>query len=209
MEFIAHRINTLEQLSQVPVEWGVEIDIRDWGERLILQHDPFVEGEDLEPFLAAYRHGTLILNIKSERIEHRVLERIHHHGIQNYFFLDSSFPMIVLLSKRGERNCALRYSEFEGLDTILAMQGRVNWVWVDCFTRLPIDRGSFQRLKSAGFKLCLVSPELQGRPEDIEAYRHELWAQGIVFDAICTKQLNVPLWMGLAPVLTNEAFDVR
>jgi len=195
MKFIAHRINTLRQLEDVPPEFGVEIDIRDHGDNLILQHDPYVVGEDLEPFLAAYHHGTLILNIKSERVEFRVLELLNRFGISDYFFLDSSFPMIHLLSGQGERRIALRYSELEGLDTILAMRGRVDWVWVDCFTRLPIDQDSYSTLKAAGFKLCLVSPELQGRPEDIEPYRKDLEGCGILFDAICTKLHNVNRWM--------------
>ena len=48
MEFIAHRINTIEELKQVPTEYGVELDLRDFGERLVLQHDPFKDGEDFE-----------------------------------------------------------------------------------------------------------------------------------------------------------------
>ena len=89
MEFIAHRVNTIEELKKVPKEYGVELDLRDFGERLILQHDPFMDGEDFEKYLKYYNHGTMILNIKSERIEHKVLELIKKYNIQNYFFLDS------------------------------------------------------------------------------------------------------------------------
>jgi hypothetical protein len=196
MHYIAHRINTVEELRDLPREHGAEVDLRDRGERLILQHDPFKDGQDFEPWLASYRHGTLILNIKSERIEPKVQGLLRQAGITDYLFLDSSFPMIHLLSKAGERKMALRYSEYEGLDTILAMKGRVEWVWVDCFTRLPITRESYRLLKDAGFRLCLVSPELQGRDADIEAYRSALAAEQIVFDAICTKRYNIERWRG-------------
>ena len=196
MHFIAHRINTAQELRDLPREYGAEVDLRDRGERLILQHDPFKDGEDFERYLEAYRHGTLILNIKSERIEPRVQALVRQAGITDYFFLDSSFPMIHQLSSAGERKIALRYSEYEGLDTILAMKGRVDWVWVDCFTRLPVTRESHRLLKDAGFKLCLVSPELQGRDADIEAYRSALAAEQIVFDAICTKHYNIGRWKG-------------
>ena len=196
MHFIAHRINTAQELRDLPREYGAEVDLRDRGERLILQHDPFKDGEDFERYLETYRHGTLILNIKSERIEPRVQALVRQAGITDYFFLDSSFPMIHQLSSAGERKIALRYSEYEGLDTILAMKGRVDWVWVDCFTRLPVTRESHRLLKDAGFKLCLVSPELQGRDADIEAYRSALAAEQIVFDAICTKHYNIGRWKG-------------
>lgn len=192
--FIAHRINDLAMLQQLPTELGAEIDLRDRADRLILQHDPFIDGQDAEPFFAAYRHGTLILNIKSERIELRILELLKQYKIENYFFLDSSFPMIQQLVKLGEPRVAVRFSEFEGLDTVLALQGKIEWVWVDCFTRLPLTRENYAALKGAGFKLCLVSPELQGRASDIEPYKRELEALGVEFDAICTKQTNVNLW---------------
>ena len=194
MEYIAHRINTIEELKQIPKEYGVELDLRDYGERLILQHDPFKDGEDFEEYLKHYNHGTMILNIKSERIEHKVLELIQKYNIKKYFFLDSSFPMIYLLSKSGEKNIALRFSEFEGIDTILNMKGKVEWIWVDCFTKLPITAENYKLLKEHGFKFCLVSPELQGQNEKLEYYKKYLQDEGIFFAAICTKVYNIDNW---------------
>ena len=194
MEYIAHRINTIEELQQTPKEYGVEVDLRDYEERLILQHDPFKDGEDFEEFLKHYNHGTMILNIKSEGIEHKVKEYIHQYNIKKYFFLDSSFPMIYLLSKNNEKNIALRFSEYEEMDTILAMAGKVKWVWVDCFSRLPITSDKYALLKENGFQLCLVSPELQRQDEKVELYRQDLHENGIVFDAICTKIYNIKRW---------------
>ena len=194
MKFIAHRINTVEELKKIPTEYGVELDLRDRGERLILQHDPFKDGEDFEEYLKHYHHGLMILNIKSERIEHRVLELVHKYNVREYFLLDSSFPMIFLLSNEGEKNIALRFSELEGLDTILSMKGKVKWVWVDCFTKLPIDNKNFKILKEAGFQLCLVSPELQKRESDLADYKDYLHREGVLFDAICTKVYNFSKW---------------
>lgn len=194
MEYIAHRINTIEELKKIPKEYGVELDLRDFADRLILQHDPFKDGEDFEEYLKNYNHGTMILNIKSERIEHKVLELIQKYNIKKYFFLDSSFPMIYLLSKSGEKNIALRFSEFEGIDTILNMVGKVEWIWVDCFSKLPITTKNYNLLKNNGFKFCLVSPELQGQNEKLEFYKQYLQNEGIVFDAICTKVYNIDKW---------------
>lgn len=194
MEFIAHRINTCEELQKLPTEYGVELDLRDHGDDIILQHDPFKSGEKFEDYLKYYNHGTMILNIKSERIEHRVLELIKKYNVKKYFFLDSSFPMIYLLSKQGEQNIALRFSEFEGLDTILNMTGKVNWVWVDCFSKLPIDSQTFQLLRKHNFKLCFVSPELQGQPEKLLEYKKYLEEHQLKFDAICTKTYGIDLW---------------
>ena len=195
MEFIAHRINKLEELRKLPEKYGVEIDLRDNVDgKIYINHDPFILGEDFEEYLKKYSHGTMILNIKSERIELKILELLKKYNIKEYFFLDSSFPMIKLLSDQGEKNIALRYSEYEGLDTLEKMQGKVDWVWVDCFTKLPIDNEIYKKIKNIGYKLCLVSPELQGQPEKIELYAKQIKEEKIEFDAICTKEYNVRRW---------------
>ncbi len=196
MQYIAHRINTLEELKKLDRGFGAEIDIRDFGGRLILQHEPFKDGDNFEDFLKNYDHSTLILNIKSERIEHKVLELLDRYKIKDYFFLDSSFPMIFLLSQSGEHNIAIRFSEFEGLDTILAMKGKAKWVWVDCFSKLPINRDNYELMKRAGFKLCLVSPDLVGRPQDIPKFREYLSREHIILDAICAKIHHMDEWKG-------------
>lgn len=195
MHFIAHRVNTIKELLNTPTEYGVEIDLRDFGEKLILQHDPFKDGECFEEYLKNYNHGTMILNIKSEGIELRVLKLIKKYAIKNYFFLDCSFPMINLLSSKGEKNIALRFSEFEGLDTIRLMSQKVNWVWVDCFTKLPITFNNYKIFKSLGYKLCLVSPELQNQNIKLEIYKKQIQKDEIIFDAICTKLKNIKKWM--------------
>jgi hypothetical protein len=194
MEFIAHRINTIEELNKVPDNYGVELDLRDYNNKLILQHDPFSDGEDFEEYLKCYKHGTMILNIKSERIEYRVLDLIHKYGIKKYFFLDCSFPMVYQLFEMGEKNVALRFSEFESIHTILNLNGKIEWVWVDCFSRLPISYDIFCLLKKNGFKLCLVSPELQGQDSKIEDYKNYLMDNKILMDAICTKVFNITRW---------------
>ena len=68
MQFIAHRINTISELRNLPTEYGVEIDLRDSLDgRIYIQHNPFESGEDFEKYLKEYHHGTMILNIKSEK----------------------------------------------------------------------------------------------------------------------------------------------
>ena len=95
MEFIAHRINKKEELKNLSRKYGVEIDLRDNVDGTIyINHDPFILGENFEDYLKEYNHGTMILNIKSERIELKILELLKKYNIKNYFFLDSSFPMI-------------------------------------------------------------------------------------------------------------------
>jgi len=195
-EFIAHRINTIDELKTIPSQYGVEIDLRPHRNKIILEHDAFFDEnkDDFEEFLKNYHHQTLILNIKSEGIEIKCLELLKKYQIKKYFFLDCSFPMIVKLSNLGEKNIALRFSEYEGLDTIKSMIGKVDWIWIDCFTKLPIDQNLYQFFKNNNFKICLVSPELQNQESKISLYKKYLKEQNIIFDGICCKHYNIKLW---------------
>ncbi len=190
MIVVRHRRNTLEELRATDPALGIEVDIRSHGERLIIHHDAFVDGEDFERWLDGYRHRLLILNVKEEGLEARLMALMRERGIEDWFFLDQSFPFLVRTARAGESRCAVRVSEFESVDTALALAGLVRWVWVDCFTRFPLDRAQAARLHAAGFALCLVSPELQGRDAAtaIPALRAQLAAEGIAPDAVCTKE---------------------
>lgn len=170
------------------------MDIRSQGSELHIHHDPYIRGESFEDWLQHYQHGTLILNVKEEGLEERLIALMRARGITDYFFLDQSFPFLVKWAEASGGRCAVRVSEFESLDTALSLANKVNWVWVDCFTRFPLDTDSATRLKKAGFRLCLVSPELQGRTDDTDvlAFIQQLRTLGIAADAVCSKRPD--LW---------------
>ena len=190
---ISHRINKIQQLKALSPEVGAEVDIRSKGDQLIINHDPFADGDDFEEWIKHYNHGMLILNVKEEGLENRLISLMKQYDIQDYFFLDQSFPFLVKTAREGEVRCAVRVSEFESIDTALSLTGKVNWIWVDCFTKMPLTQESAKSLKAAGFKLCFVSPELQGRmdKDHVRNFKNNITKQGITIDAVCTKYLDV------------------
>ena len=194
MKLISHRRNTIQELKSTPKKYGIEVDIRSRGDQLIIHHDPFVSGEVFEDWIAHYQHEILILNVKEEGLEDRLISLMRSHGIKNYFFLDQSFPFLVKWSDLGEHRCAVRVSENESIETALTLAGKVDWIWVDCFTKFPLSQYESRRLIDAGFKLCLVSPELQGRDAEIEVplLARMLNDRDILTDAVCTKRPD--LW---------------
>lgn len=194
MRLIAHRRNTTADLIATDRKYGVEVDIRSERDSLILTHDPFTGGEEFASWLRSFAHGTLILNVKEDALEERIMELLKSRGIEDFFFLDQPFPALIKWSNSGERRCAVRISEFETIETALRVAGRVDWVWVDCFTRFPLSAENARLLRRAGFKLCVVSPELQGRSPEVEisklaALLRDLDVQP---DAVCTKRPD--LW---------------
>lgn len=206
-QFIQHRVNTLDALAATPLEYGAEIDVRYHNNELVLTHDPFNHHIDadltrLEDYAAAWRRAApLILNIKTEGVEARCIEIMNRAGISNWFFLDLSMPYFVryaAMAASGEiagftpQNLAVRFSEYEAIEYAEGFAGRAGWVWVDCFSKLPLENGSFERLARAGFRVCIVSPELQGHSlERINEFARLLG--NVEVAAVCTKKPD--LWI--------------
>jgi len=199
VKLIAHRRNTLNELLATPTKYGVEVDIRSYRDKLVIHHDPFIQGESFDSWITAYQHGTLILNVKEEGLEARLVEMMRSKGIEDYFFLDQSFPFLIKWSEAGEHRCAVRVSEFESIETAMTLAGKIDWAWVDCFSHFPLSREDARRLKDSGLRLCLVSPELQGRnaKSEIPALAALLKEHGIQADAVCTKRPD--LWEQICP----------
>lgn len=196
MEFIAHRINTIQQLIEVPKHCGIEIDLRDNQNGSVhLSHDPFVSGELLDDFLKHYEHGTLILNIKSEGIEEQVLDVLSKYNIKNFFFLDLSFPSLMRLSKNNQKNIAVRFSDFESIENVIKLKDRVSWIWLDSFEILDLNKSIVEIISNLKLRTCLVSPELQSKGFEIENYIHFLNEIKYCPDAVCSKIKNYTIWI--------------
>lgn len=188
MLIIQHRVNDLECLRNTPRYLGVEVDIHAYGGRLVAHHDAFVDAVDFDKWLDAYAHRFLVLNVKEEGIEQRVRELTLAHGIEDFFLLDMSFPALVKMARRNERRMAVRVSEYEPAAGALSLAGLADWVWLDVFKGFPIRRDGYDALRRAGFKLCLVSPELHGRDAgEIAGMRRFMAENGFDVDAVCTR----------------------
>lgn len=180
-----HRINTLAALAEVPPTMGIEFDLRSDGQRVIVTHDPFTDGPTIEEFFPHIGKRPCIFNVKCEGIEARIAELAKANGIENYFMLDLSVPAAVKLTRIQETRMAVRYSEIEPIESVMAWKGKASWVWVDCFNSFPGDAASWAEL-SKHFKLCLVSPELQSHTPDNKARLIDS-LRGRSYHAVCTK----------------------
>ncbi|WP_435144737.1 hypothetical protein [Halobaculum sp. P14] len=195
MTVIAHRVNTVEELQALPPEYGVEIDVRAYRDRLVLTHDPYEDAEPLDEYLAAMGDRFVVFNIKESGIEDDVRRLASRHGVSEYFLLDVEFPYIYASTRQSEfSSVAIRFSEAEPLEIALENQGYVDWVWVDTNTMLPLDEETYGALTDAGYRVCLVSPDRWGRPDDIERYIDELDGYGITLDAVMTSADNADRW---------------
>ena len=196
MIIIAHRVNTVEGLKNVPAEFGVEIDVRhnNRSNGLYLNHD-IGTGDDLEEYLKDFYHRFIIFNIKEAGVERQCINLAAKYNIPkaNYFLLDVEFPYLYQATrKNGVREIAVRFSEAEPVEFALAQKSFCNWVWIDTNTKLPLDSSVIQNLN--GFNTCLVSPDRWGRPEDIGKYRQQIKALNFEPDAVMVGLEHADLW---------------
>jgi hypothetical protein len=191
MTIVQHRVNTVAQLQQTPTHLGVELDIRDKYNELIITHDAFIEGQNWNTYVQQYQHQLCIANVKTEGIEQKIIQDFEKQNIQNYFLLDVSLPMLVKLSNQGLKNMAVRFSEYEPIELAMQFAGKVNWLWVDCFNQLPLTNQNYDLLKKH-FKLCIVSPELQKHNTEMIHQFKNVFLQ-LPVDAVCTK--HPELWV--------------
>ena len=184
MMIVRHRINTIAELRKVPRDEGVEVDIRECRGEPCLAHDPYEKGGMLKQFLSYYRHRWIIFNPKCDGLEGKILKLAAEFSIKKFFLLDVAIPTLVKLTNQKISKIAVRFSEYEPIESCLGFAGKAEWVWVDCFTKFLLNRKNYPLLKKH-FKICLVSPELQGHPVSwIQKYKNNCSLFPV--DAVCT-----------------------
>lgn len=176
MYFLAHRgwwnraseKNTRLALSRAfQAGFGVETDIRDLDGELVISHDMPRRGAlplavMLGDYVSAGRPGTLALNIKSDGLAAPLHHLLNFHKVTDYFCFDMSVPDTLSYLQEG-MPVAARLSEYEQEGPL---SERADHLWWDAFSErsLPVDR--LQNWLLSGKRVCLVSPELHGRPTD-------------------------------------------
>jgi hypothetical protein len=206
MIYIQHRQNSLSDLNSLPLSVGVEVDLRpdvDRAGRIFTAHDPYSAKEDFSVWLKTYAEkkilGPLILNTKADLLEEYLLKALSEHHIENYLFLGTTIPTLVSYAQsRNAAHFMLRLSAYESLDFCLQFKDKIKWLWVDCFEAKPLD---IQLIKEAAknFKLCLVSPELQGGA--LKSHISAFLPLVAHCSAICTKHID--LWQNQLQIAGN------
>lgn len=175
MKILAHRgqwLHNAEKNSREALRlaldsrFGIETDLRDFGGRLVISHDPpstnafFVE--DFFSMVASISFGEtpLALNIKSDGLRSMLKDLLKQHSIENYFCFDMSFPETLAYSRYGLRYFT-RQSEYEREPVLYADAAGV---WMDMFSSDWITASDIARHLDAGKEVAIVSPELHGRP---------------------------------------------
>jgi hypothetical protein len=188
MIIIKHRVNSISKLKNTPKKYGVEIDLRSDKKSIYLQHDPFKKGVEFDEWLKNFHHKLIILNVKEEGLENKVIKILKKKRINSFFFHDQTFSS--LLKNMRKTRCSVRYSEFEEIKKKNYIFKYIKWLWVDHFTKFPLDKKFYKFLKRNKIKICLVSPELVNKKfiNKISKFKQLIYKNNFIIDAVCTKK---------------------
>jgi len=185
-KLLKHRCNNASDLVMLQNYNGFEIDIRTHKGKLICQHEPFLDGTDLNEILENSSSNLIVLNVKEDGLEDHIVELLVKYGINKYFFLDQPMPSLIKSLKKGY-SCAMRSSDFESISLIEKI--KPNWLWIDSFSgNWEHYISSIELSQKFHVSTCLVSPELQSRNSDEEYFLlKEKFGTLFYPDAVCTK----------------------
>jgi len=176
MNILAHRgywLKPEEKNSAIAFEralkfgFGIETDLRDAEGEVVISHDMPSGGEmkvqDFLDMCVSYPIGRpLALNIKSDGLRLVLKQYLKQRGIaeSEYFVFDMSFPDAMSYIAAG-LPAYTRISEYETSPLWLA---QMRGVWVDAFHSEWYVEKDLSALLRKGKQICIVSPELHGRP---------------------------------------------
>jgi hypothetical protein len=145
--------------------FGIETDLRDAQGGVVIAHDLPRGGEQtLDDFLACCARypqaRPLALNIKSDGQQALVAQALQRHAIEDAFVFDMAVPDALAYLRAGIP-AYTRCSEYENDPSFLAQAAGV---WLDAFHDEWYDAAPMRRWLQQGKAVCIVSPELHGRP---------------------------------------------
>ena len=149
--------------------YGTETDLRDHNGTLVVSHDiatasSLTADVFFELHAAVHPDLPIALNIKSDGLQHLLLEQLRRFDVEDAFVFDMSIPDTLAWFKVGVQ-VFCRQSEYEP-DPVC--YERCSGVWLDCFHSEWWDDSVIDRHLVNGKRVAIVSPDLHGRdPEPL------------------------------------------
>jgi len=178
MKIISHRgywklqieKNTTESFKRsFDLGFGTETDIRDCCGELVISHDmPIGRELKLDDFLGMVANYPtepplpLALNIKADGMAKKLKEKLKLYPALNYYFFDMSIPDMRSYIELGLPTYS-RVSEYEHPPIFYEQAAGV---WLDGFDSDWFGNELIIDLLKSNKPVCVVSPELHGRPHE-------------------------------------------
>ncbi|HBO6962624.1 TPA: phosphodiesterase [Pseudomonas aeruginosa] len=145
--------------------FGTETDVRDLGGQLVISHDmPTGTEMSLDALLMIMggRNLPLAINIKADGLAAAVKEKFERAGHTNWFVFDMAVPDMRSYLQQG----VATYTRLSEVEPSPAWINQAAGIWLDGFEGEWYSNAEIEALLAQGLKVCVVSPELHGRPHE-------------------------------------------
>ena len=145
--------------------FGTETDVRDLGGQLVISHDmPTGTEMSLDALLTIMggRNLPLAINIKADGMAAAVKEKFERAGHTNWFVFDMAVPDMRSYLQQG----VATYTRLSEVEPSPAWINQAAGIWLDGFEGEWYSNAEIEALLAQGLKVCVVSPELHGRPHE-------------------------------------------
>jgi hypothetical protein len=195
--YVAHRQNTLKNLESLIDDniKSIEIDLRTNKNKIIISHDPFLNGLEFFKNIKKLKNFFLIIDFKSTGFSEKVLKILIKEKI-NFLFLNLiGSEQDYLIKKLYSKNLFLRFSSIEKPNLNIRYFKKIKWVWFDFFNEKLITLKEYNYIKKYKKNICLTSPDLIDNSKlKTLKYIKYLNKKEIKIDMVCTKRHNIKLW---------------
>ena len=145
--------------------FGIETDIRDSAGQLVISHDIPSPGclaisDVLEAASASGGRQTLALNIKADGLCEVLRPSLRRYPQLDCFVFDMSVPDMRAYLAAGIST----FTRLSDVEPTPAWLDHCNGVWLDAFASEWYGTQEVRELLGTGKRVCVVSPELHGRP---------------------------------------------
>ncbi len=176
---------------------GVETDIRDFNNELVISHDiPSEKNIKLTKVLALYKNlkctGKLALNIKSDGLHDKLKKLLQNFNVSNYFVFDMSVPDSLWYAN-NDIKFYIRDSEHEVNPKTSSpfLYKLSSGVWLDKFNEeTQINDSNIKDYLQDDKEICIVSPELHPWGRENNKYLQYWQIYKTIFDQIETQHLS-------------------
>jgi glycerophosphoryl diester phosphodiesterase len=161
--------NTIAFRRSFELGFGTETDVRDCCGELVISHD-MPNGRELKlgeflALVASYPSDpplTLALNVKADGMASKLKEKLKEYATLDYFFFDMSIP-----DMRSYINLDLpTYTRISEYESIPIWENDAKGIWLDGFESDWFENDLLIDLLRTSKPICIVSPELHGRPHE-------------------------------------------
>ena len=141
---------------------GVETDLRDFKESVVISHDAAKGSEvSINQLFACIQEKdkTWALNIKADGISDKLYQVIQDYDLQNYFTFDMSIPEMYVYKRKKIKF----YTSWSDLTPFPVLLEDASGIWLDSFTQIWYNDSSLAKIINLELPVCFVSEDLHHR----------------------------------------------